>query len=158
MTTTGHRFGFTLVEIMIVVSIIGLLAAIATPAFIRARQKSQATAIANDFRVFGDAFKMYTLEYGAMPGEMEGPAMMADDTGINEYLDKEKFTNAPSLRNGGYDWDGPPPHAYCGISIRPSQVSADLIQVIDEIGDDGNVNSGTMRWMYNSNRFVYIVE
>ncbi len=95
---------------------------------------------------------------GDMPGEMEGPEMMPDNTGINEYLDKTKFTNAPSLKTGGYDWDGPPPHAYAGISIRPSQVAADIFQELDEIADDGNVNAGAMRWMYNSNRYAYILQ
>lgn len=41
---SSHRTAFTLVEIMIVVAIIGLLAAIAIPSFVRAREKAQQTA------------------------------------------------------------------------------------------------------------------
>ena len=54
--------GFTLVEIMIVVAIIGLLAAIAVPSFVRARQRSQATTILNEARMMNDALDQYALE------------------------------------------------------------------------------------------------
>ncbi len=47
----SNRKGFTLVEIMIVVAIIALLAAIAVPGFLRARKRSQASRILNDLRM-----------------------------------------------------------------------------------------------------------
>ena len=47
--------GFTLVEIMIVVAIIAFLAAIAVPAFMRARKRSQATRVINDLRLIAAA-------------------------------------------------------------------------------------------------------
>src|SRR5829696_2543476 len=46
-----NRGGFTLVEIMIVVAIIALLAAIAVPNFLRARKRSQASRILEDLRL-----------------------------------------------------------------------------------------------------------
>ena len=57
-----NQGGFTLVEIMIVVAIIGLLAAIAVPGFIRARKRSQATAVLNDARVLDGAKDQYAIE------------------------------------------------------------------------------------------------
>ena len=54
--------GFTLVEIMIVVAIIALLAAIAVPGFLRARKRSQATSILNDARIIDGAIDQYALE------------------------------------------------------------------------------------------------
>src|SRR5437762_4418818 len=54
-----RRGGFTLVEIMIVVAIIALLAAIAVPGFLRARKRSQASRILNDLRMIDSACDQY---------------------------------------------------------------------------------------------------
>ncbi len=61
-TIRKSRAGFTLVEIMIVVAIIALLAAIAVPGFLRSRKRSQATAILNDARVIDGAIDQYAIE------------------------------------------------------------------------------------------------
>ena len=58
---TKHA-GFTLVEIMIVVAIIALLAAIAVPGFLRARKRSQASKILNDLRMIDAAVDQYAIE------------------------------------------------------------------------------------------------
>ena len=56
------RGGFTLVEIMIVVAIIALLAAIAVPNFLRSRKRSQATQVLEDLRVIDSAVDQYAIE------------------------------------------------------------------------------------------------
>lgn len=53
---------FTLVEIMIVVAIIALLAAIAVPGFLRARERAQATNILNEARLISSAVAQYAIE------------------------------------------------------------------------------------------------
>jgi prepilin-type N-terminal cleavage/methylation domain-containing protein len=63
-----RRGGFTLVEIMIVVAIIALLAAIAVPGFLRARKRSQASRILNDLRMIDSACDQYAIETNRATG------------------------------------------------------------------------------------------
>ena len=63
-----NRGGFTLVEIMIVVAIIALLAAIAVPNFLRARKRSQATRILEDLRIIDSACDQYAIETNKSTG------------------------------------------------------------------------------------------
>jgi prepilin-type N-terminal cleavage/methylation domain-containing protein len=65
----SQRTGFTLVEIMIVVAIIALLAAIAVPGFLRARKRSQASRIINDLRLIDSAVDQYAIETNKKSGD-----------------------------------------------------------------------------------------
>src|SRR5579885_643046 len=65
----NRRAGFTLVEIMIVVAIIALLAAIAVPNFLRARKRSQATRILEDLRIIDSAIDQYAIENNKSSGD-----------------------------------------------------------------------------------------
>ena len=59
---TNRKAGFTLVEIMIVVAIIGLLAAIAIPNFVKARENAQLNSIINNLRIIEGAKDQWALE------------------------------------------------------------------------------------------------
>src|SRR3954462_6506161 len=80
---TIKRGGFTLVEIMIVVAIIALLAAIAVPGFLRARKRSQASKIINDLRLIDSAMDQYAIETTKKSGD---PIDVSDWT---NYLKKD---------------------------------------------------------------------
>ncbi|MDB6056868.1 MAG: type secretion system protein [Verrucomicrobiales bacterium] len=66
---TTKNAGFTLVEIMIVVAIIGMLAAIAIPNFVSARNKAQATTCVNNLRIIDDAKALWALEARKSSGD-----------------------------------------------------------------------------------------
>ena len=80
---TTKRAGFTLVEIMIVVAIIALLAAIAVPGFLRARKRSQASKIINDLRMISGAIDQYAIENSKKSTD---PVLVADWT---KYIKKD---------------------------------------------------------------------
>jgi len=69
MNTSSKR-GFTLVEIMIVVVIIGLLAAMAVPSFQKVRRSSQDKAVTNNMRQLGAAADQYFLENGVSAAKL----------------------------------------------------------------------------------------
>src|SRR2546429_1541811 len=83
MNLSSRRTGFTLVEIMIVVAIIALLAAIAVPGFLRARKRSQASKIINDLRLIDSAVDQYAIETAKKTGD---PVAVSDWT---NYLKKD---------------------------------------------------------------------
>jgi prepilin-type N-terminal cleavage/methylation domain-containing protein len=69
-----RAFAFTLVEIMIVVAVIALLAAIALPGFMRARKRAQAAQIKEDLRLIDGALDQYAIETGKRSGTPVGTA------------------------------------------------------------------------------------
>jgi prepilin-type N-terminal cleavage/methylation domain-containing protein len=103
-TLNKHRQGFTLVEIMIVVAIIALLAAIAVPNFLRARKRSQATRMLEDLRILDSACDQYAIESNRSTGDT---VQWAD---IQNYLKKGSVL----YNSGGNDLFG---NAYAGFSV-----------------------------------------
>jgi prepilin-type N-terminal cleavage/methylation domain-containing protein len=93
-----RRGGFTLVEIMIVVAIIALLAAIAVPGFLRARKRSQASRIINDLRLIDSAVDQYAIETNKKSGD---PVKVADWT---NYLKKgtNLYTTGADILGNSY--------------------------------------------------------
>jgi len=89
---------FTLVEIMIVVAIIALLAAIAVPGFLRARKRSQASRILNDLRMIDSAVDQYAIETSRKTGDVVAVADWTNYVKTNSLL----FNNGNSILGTSY--------------------------------------------------------
>ena len=149
--------GFTVLEFMIVVGIIGLLALIGIPAFMKARRSAQVTQMANNLRVFSHAFQQYAMDYGNFPPDSHLPAPYhLPNSEMEEYLNAPLWKEVTVL-GGNYNWEGPDSYSYAGISIFAATAPAAQFQALDEILDDGILSEGEFRQTPNG-RYTFILE
>jgi prepilin-type N-terminal cleavage/methylation domain-containing protein len=117
--------GFTLVEIMIVVAIIGLLAAFAIPNMVRARQTSQTNACIRNLRTLDNAKQQWALELGKQNTETPPSVEVEPYVGRGAAGDLAKMHCPlifPAAPLGGYDMNAviDPPSCQQNDALHPA--------------------------------------
>jgi len=155
--------GLGLVELMVVVTIISMLMAVAMPSYQRVQRKARAAALINDFRVFTAVLQARTHEAGSWPDETAAgvvPALInKDDIQLNSWI-------RPPAIGGQFDWESNQMHG--GVRYRAALALVDttdaplvedlvLYQEIDAALDDGNLTTGSFR-LGENNCLLFILE
>ena len=109
MRIRNNRLGFTLVEIMIVVAIIGLLAAIAVPNFVQARNSARSNACINNLRLIDAAKEQYAIENNIASGTT------ATSANCTAYLKNNAFPVCPGTSTA-YNCTSIGSYPTCGIA------------------------------------------
>jgi prepilin-type N-terminal cleavage/methylation domain-containing protein len=117
----NHRAAFTLVEIMIVIALIGLLAALAVPGFIRVRKLSQGRRIVNDARQQDAAIDQWALETGQTDGATVNTTMA--------QIFLKSTWNSQDLLGGTFVYTG-------GVGTQQVQISTTTKSALSGVGID----------------------
>ena len=142
-------------EIMIVVVIIGLLAALAIPAFQRVQHKSINSRTVNDFRVFSQAFEVYSTQNGIWPPNVAAAVV---PPGMSGSFKTDVWQTKTPI-GGQWNWDDNLSSFgfKAGISITNfTCTDAQLIE-LDAMLDDGDLTTGNFQKVA-ANRVSYILE
>ncbi|WPJ95263.1 type II secretion system protein [Coraliomargarita algicola] len=147
---THKKQGFTLVELAISTSIIGLLAAVSLPAFQRSRDNVRIGALEHDLRLYEQEFDTFELDYGSYPSS-HATAGAHPEGMIDRMSEAWKL---PSPIGGTYRWiyttEAKPSDRSAYIEIvhnDQSPIAIDPVRLIDidEHIDDGDPSTGRLR-------------
>lgn len=135
------RRGFTLVEIMIVVIIIGLLAALAIPTIHNSQKNAKSATFINDVRTYAAAAEVFSLETGDFPEDV-GPGVMP--AGLAEYIPTTKWT-AETPIGGRWDFVKNDKGIISGFGASSHPATNAQLMHIEQKWDDGSLVTGKLR-------------
>lgn len=156
-TGSGGNRAFTLVEILVVVVILGILAAIVSIAFGESVEGSRRTAFVSDVRVFRDAAFMFYAEQREYPEDSSSGLVPA---GFEDYIDTDKWTSLTPL-GGVWDFERDSFGITSGFGVDFANGGGmdrddDYMTLVDEICDNGDLGSGAFRKIDNGRYYEII--
>lgn len=141
-----HLRGFSLIELMVVVTTIGILALLGMPGIRIAKERTEATTTASDLRIFSEAVEFFSTTAGTYPRDMTYTRMPPE---VSDYL--------PAVwKNGGYNWFYSNSGRYIYIYVYNLKFTAEQAVRLDSIIDDGNIATGNVRMAYNGTGLIYL--
>ena len=144
--------GFTLIEVLIVVVILGLLAGIVVPSLSNSARDSNRAAFVTNLRTYGQLFALQHQRAGAYPADRTPGVLPPEMAGLIGAADWAR----PTPLGGGWDWDRGVFGVAAGVSVyQPDATAADMTAV-DRMIDDGNLNTGAFR--RRSNGYILIIK
>lgn len=140
--------GLTLIELMIVVSLLAILAAIALPRLANAREQAQAAEAAASMKEIVKAVMRYRAEHDAWPADQNQGVFPPE---IAPYLVGFDFNRAPLGGRWDYeDWRGvgetTSSGAEIGVALSLRGGDSDLYEEVDRLLDDGDLSTGTVQY------------
>jgi len=154
-----NRSGFSLVELMIVLSVLAVLAALVVPRFQSIQTEARAVAAAESLKAIASAVKLYEASNGDYPSDSAAGSVPAE---VQANLPNADFTRAPLGGQWDYDEWFARSHKAGGdiVDVAISIVDGDatLYQVIDDEIDDGDLATGNVRFCEDQPRLMYVIK
>ncbi len=144
--------GFTLLELLVTIGIVGILSAIAIPQYSTYRLRAKAAATAGELKNFSTAFYAYLTDNEDWPPDSH----LILPAGMEAYITQRIWDEQTPL-GGNYNWEGPDGYPYAGISIWGATEPDETFSIVDRMLDNGNLNTGRFRKTPNG-RYTYILE